>query len=216
MTLSISVISDVICPWCFMGKRRLERALASLGLADTTTIHWLPFELNPDMPEAGMTRADYRAAKFGRERADQLDREMTARGREEGIAFAFDRIARTPSTRRAHRLIALASESGRDGILAEALFQAYFEEARDIGAQEVLLEIAKAAGIEREAAATALADEELGRRVAALERRAQEIGVSGVPFFIVDNAWALSGAQPTEQWIAALRERAATPPAAAG
>lgn len=216
MTVSISVISDVVCPWCFIGKRRLERALDGLGLAETATIRWFPFELNPDMPEAGMPRAEYRAAKFGQERADQLDREMTARGLDEGIAFAFERIAKTPSTRRAHRLIAHAAREARDGALAETLFRAYFEEARDIGTEEVLLEVGASIGLDRTASLLALADEALDHTVTALEHRAHEIGVSGVPFFIVNEEWALSGAQTAEQWTAALRARLTPPPAAAG
>ena len=212
MSLSIAVFSDVICPWCYLGKRRLESALRQLGL-DGTAIRWLPFELNPAMPPGGMARAEYRAAKFGAARADQLDREMTTRGAEDGVAFAFDRMERTPSTRNAHKLIAHATGEGRGGAVVEALFRAYFEEARDIGAEGVLLDVAEAAGLDREGAGAALADEAIGREVAALERRAAEIGVQGVPFFIVDEAWAVSGAQPAEQWIAALRERVARPAA---
>lgn len=216
MTLSIAVFSDVICPWCFIGKRRLERALSALGLTETARIEWLPFELNPDMPADGMARADYRAAKFGAARAAELDRDMAARGKEESIAFAFERMERTPNTRRAHRLIAHATREGRGEALAEALFRAYFEEARDIGSTEVLLAIADVVGLDRAGCEAALADEALGREVVALERRAQEIGVSGVPFFIVNGEWAVSGAQASESWIAALRERIGTQPAAAG
>lgn len=214
MSLSISVFSDVICPWCLIGKRRLERALDTLGLADETEIRWLPFELNPDMPEGGMARAEYRAAKFGAARAAQLDEEMAARGREEGIVFAFDRQSRTPNTRKAHRLIAHAGRTGGADRLVEALFRAYFEEGRDIGDAAVLLDIAAATGLDLDGCRAALADEALGAEVVALERRAHEIGVSGVPFFIVDDRWAVSGAQPPEAWIEALRERASARPAA--
>ena len=216
MSLSIAVFSDVICPWCYLGKRRLESALRQLGL-DGTTIRGLPFELNPAMPPGGMARAEYRAAKFGAARADQLDREMTTRGAEDGVAFAFDRMERTPSTRNAHKLIAHATGEGRGGAVVEALFRAYFEEARDIGAEGVLLDVvvfgAAAPGAARAGAGAPPPDEAIGREVAALERRAAEIGVQGVPFFIVDEAWAVSGAQPAEQWIAALRERVARPAA---
>ncbi|TDR87245.1 DsbA family oxidoreductase [Enterovirga rhinocerotis] len=214
MTLSIAVFSDVICPWCFIGKRRLEKALDELGLRGETTVEWLPFELNPDMPEEGMERAHYRAAKFGSERAATLDREMTARGAEEGIAFAFDRIARTPNTRKAHRLIAHASKNGRGEAVNQALLHAYFEEAREIGADDVLLAIAEEQGLDRAAAEAALSDPALGREIVALERRAGEIGVQGVPFFIVDHSWAVSGAQTPDQWIAALRQRTETGAAA--
>ncbi len=205
MALTISVVSDVVCPWCFVGKRRLERALDALGLRDATEIGWLPFELNPDMPAGGIARSAYRAAKFGAERGAALDAEMTARGRDEGIAFAFDRIAKTPNTRPAHRLIAHASRHGRGDAVKELLLRAYFEEARDVGDKAVLIEIATKAGIE--GAADALRDPALADEVVAEMRRAVEMGVSGVPFFIVDGRWAMSGAQPTEAWIAALRER---------
>lgn len=215
MTLTLQVFSDVICPWCFIGKRRLERALDELGLRRSAEITWLPFELNPDMPEDGMARADYRARKFGRERSETLDREMAERGRDEGIAFAFDLIARTPSTRKAHRLIMQANRQGRGDAVKEALLTAYFEQALDVGQEDVLLDLAARQGLDRAEAASAIRDLELDREVAALERRAAEIGVSGVPFFIVDGRSAVSGAQPAEHWIRLLRERAGAPENAA-
>lgn len=208
MTLTLQVFSDVICPWCLIGKRRLERALDELDLRRTAEITWLPFELNPDMPEGGMARAEYRARKFGRERSETLDREMTERGRDDGIAFAFDRIVRTPSTRKAHRLIGHATRLGRGDPVKEALLRAYFEEARDVGLDDVLLDIAARQGLDPAGASAAIGDPALDREVVALARRAAEIGVSGVPFFIVDGRSAVSGAQPTDRWIALLRERA--------
>ena len=216
MATTISVYSDVICPWCLIGKRRLERALDALGLSETTSVEWLPFELNPDMPAGGRPRAEYRAAKFGAERSALLDREMTERGRDEGIAFAFDRITRTPSTRKAHRLIAAATRAGCGDAVKAALMQAYFEQARDVGDPAVLIEVAVGAGLGADVAAAALDDPEIDARVADLEAQAARMGVSGVPFFIVDGSWAVSGAQPTESWIAALRERVAIPADAAG
>lgn len=216
MATTISVFSDVICPWCFVGKRRLERALDALGLAATTTVEWLPFELNPDMPEGGRPRAEYRAAKFGSERSALLDREMTERGRDEGIAFAFDRITRTPSTRKAHRLIAGASRAGLGDAVKTALLRAYFEEARDVGQDAVLVEVAASAGMERAAAEAAITDPALDAQVTDLEGQAHRMGVSGVPFFIVDGSWAVAGAQPTVSWIAELREKLAIRADAAG
>ena len=207
MSLTISIFSDVICPWCFVGKRRLERALDELGLTANTRIEWLPFELNPDMPTGGMERAAYRARKFGPERAASLDASMMETGRQEGIAFAFDRMLRTPNTRPAHVLIAHAERQGRSGPLVEALFRAYFEEGRDVGDAEVLIDLARSAGLDPDEGRAALCDPALEAQVVATEAQAAEIGVSGVPFFIVDRAWAMSGAQPAEQWIAALRQR---------
>lgn len=214
MPQQISVFSDVVCPWCYLGKRRLEAALDDLGLRGAVAVEWLPFELNPDMPEGGMARRDYRAAKFGAERSAALDAEMTARGREEGVRFAFDRVGRTPNTRKAHRLVAHASGTGRGDDAATALFRAYFEEGRDIGRPDVLLAVADEIGLDRAGAEAALSDPALGGEVMALERRAAEIGVSGVPFFIVDGTWAVSGAQPREQWTRILQSEALRPDAA--
>ncbi len=216
MPLTISVFSDVVCPWCFIGKRRLERALDEVGLRASTVLEWLPFELNPDMPEDGMPRAEYRTRKFGAERAATLDAEMTARGRDEGIAFAFDRIERTPSTRKAHRVIAHATRAGRGDAAKEALMAAYFEQALDIGREDVLIEIATGLGLDSNEVTIALRDPALEDEIVEQEGQAAAIGVSGVPFFIVDRRWAVSGAQPSQQWVAALREHAGAAPAAAG
>jgi predicted DsbA family dithiol-disulfide isomerase len=213
--MKITIFSDVVCPWCLVGKRRLEGALAQLGMGERVETEWLPFELNPDMPPEGMERAAYRARKFGAARGAELDAQMTALGREEGIAFAFDRQERTPNTRKAHMLIAFASAQGKGPAVAEALFRAYFEEGRDIGRDAVLLDVAEARGIDREEAAAALQDAELRSYVLAAERRAAELGVSGVPFFIVDGRWAVSGAQPAAAWVEALRQVAETESAAA-
>jgi len=134
--LRITVISDVICPWCYLGKRRLESALEESGVA--ATVSWLPFELNPDMPEEGMPRADYRAQKFGEEKGAELDAEMKQRGDAEGVHFAFEKLVHTPNTRRAHMLVAQASDTGLGDDLTEALFRAYFEEGADVGDPQVL------------------------------------------------------------------------------
>ncbi len=204
MPLTISVFSDVICPWCYVGKRRLERALDRLGQRESTTIEWLPFELNPDMPADGMARALYRARKFGPERSAQLDAQMIELGRQEDIRFAFAATMRTPNTRRAHMLIAAAGQHGRADPIVEALFRAYFEEGRDIGAPDVLRDIGATAGLDPGLVDDALRSEPLRQLVEAVERQAAAMQVAGVPFFIVDRTWAVSGAQPTEEWLAAL------------
>jgi predicted DsbA family dithiol-disulfide isomerase len=204
--LTIAVFSDVICPWCYLGKRRLESALDRLGLRESTKVTWLPFELNPTMPPEGMARLDYREAKFGLAKSIQLDAQMTALGEAEGVAFAFGRQTRTPSTRRAHKLIAHATRMGNADPVVEALFRAYFEEARDIGDGRVLADIAAGLGLDREAALAAMEDDLLDRQVADLEAEAGQSGVSGVPFFIIDGQWAISGAQPAEQWVEALTQ----------
>jgi predicted DsbA family dithiol-disulfide isomerase len=203
--LSITIFSDVICPWCFVGKRRLERALDQLGLLQSAVIRWLPFELNPDMPPDGMARAVYRARKFGPERAAALDHDMAALGRQEGIRFAYERMERTPNTRQAHCLIAHASRQGRGPQAVEALFTAYFEEALDIGREETLAHIGVGLGLDEAAVRAALRDDELRASVVDIEQEAGRLGIGGVPFFIIDEKWSVSGAQPTDVWVEALR-----------
>jgi len=207
MPLTIAVFSDVICPWCYLGKRRLERALDQLSVRRTTSVQWLPFELNPDMPEHGTERAAYRARKFGAERGAELDRQMRALGEEEGIEFAFDRMLRTPNTRRAHMLIAQATRQGGADQLVDRLFRAYFQDARDIGDPDTLIEIATDSGMGLDTARQSLESDALRQEVVSIEQRASEMRISGVPFFIVDEKWALSGAQPSEQWVSALQAK---------
>jgi predicted DsbA family dithiol-disulfide isomerase len=203
--LRIEVASDVVCPWCFIGKRRLEKALALLEGEVEAEIAWLPFQLNPDMPAEGMARADYRRAKFGSpERARALDARVAAEGAGEGIAFAFERIARTPNTAAAHCLIDVAQAQGCASPVVEALFRAYFEEARDIGDAAVLAEIARRCGVRRwpEAADPV--------RVAEQEELVRGFGISAVPTFLFDRRSGLSGAVPPGELATAIREAAAT------
>ena len=145
--LSIVVYSDVICPWCYVGKRRLEAALDGPGMPAALRFSWRPFELNPDMPAEGVERKAYRVRKFGEARSAELDRNMLQTGRELGIDFAFDRMQRTPNTRLAHRLIWEAGRQDRQDALVERLFHGYFEEALDIGAPEILRRLAAESGL---------------------------------------------------------------------
>jgi predicted DsbA family dithiol-disulfide isomerase len=200
-TLLIEIASDVICPWCYIGKRRLEKALADLNGEVDVRIEWLPFQLNPDMPAQGLARADYRRAKFGSaEKGRALDARVAQEGAGEGIAFAFDKMERTPNTVAAHQLIDLAQTQGKAGPVVDALFRAYFEEARDIGNAGVLAEIAKDAGVENwPAGANA-------PQVAGREERVRELGISGVPTFIFDRTSGLSGAYPPDLLAQAIRQ----------
>jgi predicted DsbA family dithiol-disulfide isomerase len=148
--LKIEVVSDVICPWCYIGKRRLEKALVLLDGELSAEIRWLPFQLNPGMPREGMPRAAYRKAKFGSvERGRQLDARVAAEGKGEGIEFAFDRIDRTPNTVAAHALVGLAQQRGLGAAVVDALFRAYFEQACDVGDAAVLADIAQRCGVSR-------------------------------------------------------------------
>ena len=198
--LLIEIASDVICPWCYIGKRRLEKALESLKGEVEARIEWLPFQLNPDMPEQGVARADYRRAKFGSvEKGRTLDARVAQEGAGEGIAFAFDRMQRTPNTVAAHQLIDLAQAQAKAGPVVDALFRAYFEEARDIGDAAVLKEVAEGAGVTGWPEATDKA------RVAGQEERVRDLGISGVPTFIFNKESGLSGAYPPEQLAQAIR-----------
>lgn len=202
--VKIAVISDVVCPWCYLGKRRLERALAETGVEAEVT--WLPYELNPDMPAEGMARADYRTRKFGAERSAELDAQMQERGDGEGVTFAFDKMTRTPNTRRAHALIAKAGEMGLGNEMAEELFRAYFEDGADVGDTATLVSSATSVGMDETTARSIIDDESIRDEIAALEARATQMGVSGVPFFIIEEKFAVSGAQPTENWKQVLTD----------
>ena len=206
--LSVDVISDVVCPWCFIGKRRLENAIAAVGLP--LRIRWRPFQLDPTIPPAGKDRRAYLEAKFGSaERIRQMQETIAATGAAEGIAFAFDKIAVSPNTLDAHRLVRWAGESGRQDEVVEALFRAYFLEGRNVGDHDVLADIAASAGMERESVAAWLASDQDRAAVSAEVEEAQRIGVTGVPTFILAARYALVGAQPAEEIAGALRAVAA-------
>jgi len=209
--MRIEVVSDVICPWCYIGKRRLEKALALVASEVVPQVTWLPFQLNPSMPREGMPRVEYRRAKFGSvERGRELDARVAAEGRGEGIEFALERIERTPNTFAAHQLIDLAQEQGAGAAVVEALFRAYFEQARDTGDPEILLQLAESAGLARDAVRSRWADAAASGRVAQLEESMKALGISGVPTFIFERKLSVSGAQAPEALAAAMRE-AATP-----
>src|SRR5208282_1313272 len=153
MALDIDIISDVICPWCFIGKRRLEKAVANLDRQHEVRVRWLPFQLNPTMPKEGIRRREYRTRKFGSwERSLELDAKVVAVGQTEGIHFAFDRIERTPNTVDARRLIWLADQQDCRDAIVEALFRAYFTEGRDIVDRQALIDVVAEAGLERQPA----------------------------------------------------------------
>ncbi|HVE50295.1 MAG TPA: DsbA family oxidoreductase [Casimicrobiaceae bacterium] len=193
---TIDIVSDIVCPWCYIGKRNLEAALASLD-PDEFVVRWHPFELNPDLPGAGIDRKQYLDAKFGA-RADDVYARVRDAGMAAGIAFDFERIARQPNTRQAHRLIAWAQATQDADALVERLFRAYFVEGRFIGDSEELVRIATDVGIDEESVRSWLASD-LGRaEIGEAESRAQSLGITGVPFFIFDGRVALSGAHPPE------------------
>src|SRR5947209_1031359 len=145
--VTVDVISDLICPWCYIGKRRLERAVAALAGRHEVRVRWHPFQLNPQMPRGGMDRRAYRTAKFGSwERSQALDARVAAVGAAEGLVFAFDKIGRTPNTLDAHRLIRVAGQVGVQDAVVEALFRGYFTEGRDLSDRQTLLDVVAGAG----------------------------------------------------------------------
>lgn len=211
----IDVISDVVCPWCYIGKRRLESALARLHADDAaleTRINWHPFQLNPELPEGGVARKRYLEAKFGGPaRAGEIYARVRAAGETVGIAFDFERIAVQPNTLAAHRLVSWAQHDHDAGDLVERLFVAYFIDGRNVGDHAVLAAIAGEAGLDAVEARAWLGGVGGREEIAAMDVRARELGVSGVPFFVFDQRVSVSGAHEPEvllQAIAQARESA--------
>lgn len=200
--LHIDVYSDVICPWCYVGKRRLERALCQVGDGMKADVVWRPFQLNPTMPKLGMDRTVYLETKFGSlEVFDEMEQRLLEAGRGEQIRFAFEKISRTPNTFLAHRLIWFAGRQGLQDAVVNRLFQGYFEEGLDIGSPSVLIELADRAGLN---AASFLEGDQGVAEVKAEESVGHRLGIRGVPYFVFDNVHEISGAQPAEVLLAAI------------
>jgi len=211
MNLAIEVISDVICPWCFVGKRRLEKAIASTGSEHDVQVHWLPFQLNPAMPEQGISRKDYRTRKFGSwQRSQELDDNLSAVGEAEGIAFNFGRIERTPNTVDAHRVIWLAGQHGCQDAVVEALFAAYFTAGRDVGNRQTLIQIGTESGLQRHAVESMLGSDDGLQSIRDSRKVNQQRQVSSVPLFVINNKSTLSGAQQPETFLDAFTQVTAT------
>lgn len=196
--MRIDVVSDVICPWCYIGKRRLAAALQQRPEVEAKIL-WHPFQLNPDMPPEGMARERYIQAKFGGgAHATRIYQNVTDVGAAVGIPFHFERIQMTPNTRDAHRLIRRATESGDADPVVEALFNAYFIAGRNIGDRGTLAEIAQEAGLDGEETARFLAGREGAEEVVAEDMSARRIGINAVPCFIFERKYVVSGAQEAE------------------
>ncbi|WP_083660189.1 DsbA family oxidoreductase [Acuticoccus yangtzensis] len=216
----IDIVSDVMCPWCYIGKRRLEKALATLDDV-TVRVSWRPFQLDPTLPADGKDRAQYLNEKFGGpDRAAEIYARITAAGAEEEIPFAFDKITRSPNTLNAHRVIRWAGIEGLQDAVVERLFQLYFIEGADLTDPAVLEGAAAEAGMDPAMVARLLAtDADLAETEAEIVH-AQAIGVQGVPCFIIENKYAVSGAQPADVLATAIRQvavaKAGGDPVAAG
>ena len=211
LPLSIDIVSDVVCPWCYIGKRKLETALARRAGNDArrVQVRWLAFQLNPDIPTGGVDRRSYLEQKFGGpERAQQIYARIKAAGDEVGIPFDFERIVRQPNTVNAHRLIAWAQDldlKAADALI-ERLFRAYFVNGINIGDIDALATLAGEAGFDATAARAWLASEAGRTAIETEERRARALGVTGVPFFVFDQRLAVSGAQPPEVLLEAIEQ----------
>jgi predicted DsbA family dithiol-disulfide isomerase len=203
----LDIVSDAICPWCYIGKRQLERALATLedeGLR--FSVHWNPFQLNPYMPKEGADRAAYRAWKFGSaEKAAALDARIVEAAAGVGLTFRPELMQRTPNTIDAHRLIWFAGQKGVQDAVMESVFQAYFTEGRDIGDRTVLAECAAQAGLDQAEVAEFLETGVADAEMRAADQAAREAGVNGVPSFFLDGYGLFSGAMPAETMANALR-----------
>ncbi|HET9312837.1 MAG TPA: DsbA family oxidoreductase [Nitrospira sp.] len=199
--ISIDVYSDVVCPWCYVGKRRLERALSQLHTI-SAQVTWRPFQLNPTMPKEGMDRTAYLEAKFGSLDAfRRLEEQVVAAGVSERIPFAFEKISTTPNTLLAHRLIWYAGLQGGQDAVVDALFKGYFEQGADIGSSTVLAGLAESAGLD---AAHVLQSDEGAAEVRADEAAGHRLGIRAVPYFVLNNRYGISGAQPVEVFVGAI------------
>ncbi len=212
-TLTIDIVSDIVCPWCYIGKRKLELALAlpmAAGLP-TAELRWHPFQLNPDLPAEGVARQQYLQDKFGGpQRAAQIYDRVRAAGRAVGLALDLDGITRQPNTLAAHALLAFARQGGAAsaGAMKERLLKAYFVENRFIGSADVLAEIAGEAGLDADADAARafMRDPAQLDAVARADAQARSAGISGVPYFIFNQKVALSGAQEPTELLAAMQQ----------
>ena len=213
--ISVDVVSDVVCPWCYLGKRRLERAIGIVSETDVT-VSWRPYRLDPTIPPEGIDRTEYIVSKFGSAEAlGKAHERLTALGRAEGIDYRFDLIKRTPNTVNAHRLVRWAAIDGKEDALVERLFAAYFSEGKDIGETAVLAALAGEVGLDEATVAARLPTDVDREAVAAEIEDAYRIGVTGVPCLIVDRRYAVVGAHPGELIAKAIRQAAAERTAAA-
>lgn len=206
MTTRLDIISDPICPWCYIGKARLEAALQNAP-AGVFEIHWHPFQLNPDMPPEGRDRREYLESKFGGEQgAARAYAPVAAAAEESGLTINLEKIDRTPNTLDAHRLIHWAGIEGVQNAVVNALFDANFVQGLDISNHAVLADIANAASMDRAATLALLQSDADRDNIQERDKQAREMGVGGVPCFIVGNKYAVEGAQPAETWANIIAE----------
>jgi predicted DsbA family dithiol-disulfide isomerase len=206
--MKIEVFSDIACPWCYIGERRLFKALEQAGIA--AQVEWMPFQLQPGIPPEGHPWEAFMAQKFGGKERMALAFAQTAKaGVPDGIEFRFDQVARAINTVDSHRLLLWAGQTlgqAQQWALASALFMAHFVDGKNLNDQEDLLEVAASVGLGSEAVMSFLESGELRDRVDKSQQLATRFGVQGVPFFIFDRKYALSGAQPLEVFVQVLQQ----------
>jgi len=203
--IKVDIVSDVVCPWCYIGKRRLERAIDSLKDRFEFDLKYHPFELNPEIPSGGVDQKSHFTKKFGGEdRYQKITNHVTQVASGEGLHFDFEKQNVTPNTRQAHSIIQLALPEGKQPAVKEAFMKAYFVDGIDLSKKENLLQIAETAGLSKSTVEKLLANDEGLKEVAKAEHELQKLGITGVPFYIINNKYGISGAQPTESFIEAF------------
>lgn len=208
-TVKVDIVTDYICPWCYIGKKRFQNAMDKLKDKYKFEINYVPFQLNPDMPAEGQNRKEYRSKKFGSwEKSQSMDAGVVAAGKSEGLVFDYDIVEVTPNTLKAHLLTQSASKFNKHQEISKEIFKAYFSDGKNIGDDIVLLEVAKNAGlnIEDELFKNYQSDEN-NRLLAETEHSYKLRGVNSVPLFIIGNK-AISGAQPSEAFVEFITENA--------
>ena len=205
MMIRLDIFSDPVCPWCYIGKANLDRALEAHA-DHPFRIEWHPFQLNPDMPTEGVDKHDYLAAKFGEDRLVQMHLRLKEASRAAGAEIDPDTPRRMPNTLDAHRLIHWAGLEGRQTAVVSAIMRAYWREGRDIGNAGVLADIAAAAGMDRAVTARLLASDADADDIRARDADARAKGVSAVPTFLIAQQYVVSGAQPPEVWGRVIEE----------
>ena len=205
--IKIDVVSDVVCPWCYIGKRRLEKAINMVKDKYEFEVEFHPFELNPNLPATGTDQKDFLIQKFGGEqRYHQLTNHVAQVASEEGLHFDFPKQQVLPNTREAHRIIQFARQEGVQPSVKEAFMKAYFEDGVDLSKKENLVDVSVKAGLSKEKVEKLLSTDEGLAEVAYAEQELQKLGITGVPFYIINNKYGISGAQPSATFIQALED----------
>jgi len=215
--IKVDIVSDVVCPWCYIGKRRIEKAMAELSGQFDFEVAYLPFELNPQTPKEGFNQKEYLVKKFGGEaRYNEITKHVASVAAEEGLAFDFSKQHISPNTRDAHRIIRYARQEGKQLAVKEAFMKAYFEEGVDLTKKENLLSVSEKAGLNSEKISHLLDSDEGLAEVIMEENTNHQRGISGVPYYIINNQYGISGAQPTDVFVKALTQIGNEPVASDG